>query len=504
MTPPSEDGDSLPPGFNFPQASVRPSRSTPSDSDQPPSARFQGEDFLFHLYRGSELLQDNCVEEAKEELERALRMQPLDIEGQGLLGVVYFRLGLYPRAIEIYREIIKACPDELTPKLNLSLCYLKTGQPGEARDLLSDVIQRAPDHRRAWGYLGLSFERLGEYARAQEAFEKAGQPTLARRMQQLLEELSHVPSERAPRDELRRAAADAVEELDASSDGSAFERAVSDPHSSPLPGSRWRAHEPGEDPLPPLKRSRRPSLTAHLASGPAALSLRAAEEPTISEAPASAARLPSLPITPDALVNSRKLEASGRTHKTAEGLVYVKVDESFAVRSDRLRAICTELKGLAGKPFKRRLRGRELEEDFGGTGGGWTLLEGKGSLLLEPGSERELTLLSLAGEFVYLREARLVGFDGSLRHENGRLPAADPGPVPMVQLAGEGLLVFEARRSLRAISVSAERGITVRAASVLGWTGRLLGQALPPDQALPLGAGFVVFSGDGAVLVDDP
>ena len=185
MTPPSDDADSIPPGFSFPLPSARPSRSSPRESDQPPSARFQGEDFLFHLYRGSELLQDNCVAEAKEELERALRMQPLDIEGQGLLGVVYFRLGLYPRAIEIYREIIKACPDEITPKLNLSLCYLKTGQPGEARDLLSDVIHKVPDHRRAWGYLGLSFERLGEYARAQEAFEKAGQPTLARRMQDL-------------------------------------------------------------------------------------------------------------------------------------------------------------------------------------------------------------------------------------------------------------------------------------------------------------------------------
>src|SRR5216117_3327716 len=72
------------------------------DSELPPSAgSFDGEDFLYHLYRGSELLQDNCVPQAKEELERALKLQPQDTEGQGLLGVVYFRLGLYPRAIEI-------------------------------------------------------------------------------------------------------------------------------------------------------------------------------------------------------------------------------------------------------------------------------------------------------------------------------------------------------------------------------------------------------------------
>jgi hypothetical protein len=99
-----------------------------SRSDLEPSSGFGGEEFLFHLYRGSELLQDNCVTEAKDELERALSLQPRDVEGQGLLGIVYFRLGLYPRAISIYEEIVKSVPEELTPRINLALCYLKTGQ----------------------------------------------------------------------------------------------------------------------------------------------------------------------------------------------------------------------------------------------------------------------------------------------------------------------------------------------------------------------------------------
>src|SRR5262249_14554033 len=64
-----------------------------------------GEDFLFHLYRGSELLQDNRVHEAKEELEQALTLQPRDPKGQDLLAVVYFRIGHYPRAIQIYEQL---------------------------------------------------------------------------------------------------------------------------------------------------------------------------------------------------------------------------------------------------------------------------------------------------------------------------------------------------------------------------------------------------------------
>ena len=97
-------------GTTLEEASARAAEVQPSepgedgvrDSELPSSGTFAAEDFLFHLYRGSELLQENRVREAKEELERALSFQPRDAEGQGLLGVVYFRLGMYPRAISIY------------------------------------------------------------------------------------------------------------------------------------------------------------------------------------------------------------------------------------------------------------------------------------------------------------------------------------------------------------------------------------------------------------------
>src|SRR6476469_2607919 len=138
-------------------------RLTPSiglarDSDSPTDS--SSEDFLFHLYRGSELLQDNRVHEAKEELERALHLQPRDSKGQDLLAVVYFRLGLYPRAIEIYEELMRDYPNDASLAQNLSLSYLKTGQPDKARTLLERLVMTQPDHMRAWSYLGLVHERL--------------------------------------------------------------------------------------------------------------------------------------------------------------------------------------------------------------------------------------------------------------------------------------------------------------------------------------------------------
>src|SRR5580693_7853713 len=82
------------------------------------------EDFLFHLYRGSELLYDNRPLEAKSELEHALTLEPNDPRGRGLLAVVYFRLGLHARAIGLYEALLMEQPDDSALRLNLALCQL--------------------------------------------------------------------------------------------------------------------------------------------------------------------------------------------------------------------------------------------------------------------------------------------------------------------------------------------------------------------------------------------
>ena len=175
------------------------------------------EDFLFHLYRGSELLQDNRVHEAKEELERALDLQPRDAKGQDLLAIVYFRLGLYPRAIAIYEQLRRTSPRDAALMLNLALCYLKTGQPSSARHELVELVKHHPGHSRGWGYLGLACERLGDLEAARDAFDKGGHTQLARRMEaaiagRIAESMAPAAAGEPPR--ARDVVAAAFEELD--------------------------------------------------------------------------------------------------------------------------------------------------------------------------------------------------------------------------------------------------------------------------------------------------
>src|SRR5687768_582130 len=196
---------------------------------QPPSSRdVAGEDFLFHLYRGSELLQDDRVHDAKAELEQALSLQPSDPKSQDLLAIVYFRLGMYPRAIAIYERLVHTHPEAITPRVNLALSYLKTGQPTQARFELERVLERDPNHARAWGYLGLAYQRMGDYEKASHAFAAGGHDAMARRLLEMATTSASVsirpeppgpPAAHTAGQDVRRAAGDAFQELERTDGG---------------------------------------------------------------------------------------------------------------------------------------------------------------------------------------------------------------------------------------------------------------------------------------------
>ncbi|HMJ16635.1 MAG TPA: tetratricopeptide repeat protein [Polyangiaceae bacterium] len=473
---------------------------TPVESERPTGSGFDGEDFLFHLYRGSELLQDNCVPEAKEELERALAMQPRDVEGQGLLGVVYFRLGLYPRAIQIYEDIIRACPREVSPRVNLALCYLKTGQSVQARDVLEEVIRLVPEHRRAWGYLGLVYERTGDAAKAVTAFERAGQPHMVRRVEQQLEQSEKVLAASVQeRDALRQAAADAVQELDDEDPAGGFLAIQSSDATRAPELGHWRATEPGEEPMPLVQPLRAPSLVGRF--GPAVPSLAESLAP-----PSVRPFLQPRPASPSELAGVLKLPFPEQPGvRVSDNLGLVRISQGFVARVDALRVLLPEAANYRFAGVQRRTRGRELDEPLGGLSGPLIRVEGSGTLLLTASKQRTLVAATLNDEFMYVREYQLVGFEASLRHENGRLSAPGGDHVPMVQLAGRGGLLVETRGVLRALDVRAERPVVVRGDQVLGWTGRLLPNPLGANESPAGMSGFIGFSGDGSVFLElDP
>ena len=472
------------------------------------------EDFLFHLYRGSELLQDNRVHEAKDELEQALKLQPRDAKSQDLLAVVYFRLGLYPRAIEIYEELILEYPREAALTQNLSLCYLKTGQPEKARTLLETLVLSQSQHLRAWAYLGLVHERLGNYQKARAAFERGEQPGMARRMDDLLN--SAVPERSLsvpPPEPVARFSEPSPDSRPHAESFSDLEREVTLVGIQPVARTTNAPapfDAPPDMPLSPFP-SRVPPSRNGLPVGPgvelAVESFPIVPLPSISVGSPVARTPPPRSTAGDALPLARlarelllPFPSTPGLVLHQNGLVLVRVEKGFVTRLSQIQLLAAE-----GPPFKtstlqRRMRNRTLEEPLGGVETPLVTLAGAGCLALAPGDGGRLWPFRMDGDFLFVREDVLAGFEDTVSYENGRLAAFEGEAVALVQLRGKGGVVLRSQGAVVTIEVKADRSAILARETVLGWAGRLLPRELSPEEAPGGSERLISFAGEGTVF----
>ena len=440
--------------------------------ERPSGESTPADDFLYHLYRGSELLMDDRVVEAKGELEQALALQPQDAKGQDLLAGVYFRLGLYPRAIEIWVRLVAAYPRDATLRVNLALALLKTGQPADALEHITTGLTVVPDHARAWGYLGITYWRLGRYEEARDAFLRGGQASMARRMEEVVAATT-LPGAPAP------GPTDPVDDDERAAMRNVAEQAIAQfeaeqvPLSLAPPGLRkptgtWRMNEPGEEVVPP----RRPSRTF---PQPAPARLSTLLEGWSVELPVDAP----LSVGP-------------------HGELFLSAKHDVMCRLEGLRAVRGDLSTTA---LHRRVRGKELPTLLGDP---VPVMRWRGPVaaVLSPPSGLVFLSMTLADDVLFVRESVLFGFDDRLGWESGTLPLEDD-PVPLAQLHGSGVVVLRVARAPAAIPLSEGQEVRVVPEALVGWTGRLFPHARGRGATAPYAASSppLSFKGEGVVLV---
>jgi len=475
------------------------------------------EDFLFHLYRGSELLQENRVLEAKEELEFALTMQPSDPKGQDLLGAVYFRLGHYPRAIQIYEALEQGFPNDASIKVNLALSYLKTGQPEAARRTLQDATRINPEHRRAWGYLGLALQKLGELEQAQIAFERGGHPMMARRVTERRHVTMPAPAGGGTGiDEGVRSAAEAAfSELDAGE----LRFALAEPGVPRGGNEPWHTTEPGDMARGPGRTQPPAALVTSHASAHEVVTVPPAA-PAVSPAAVSTRLVPPPPDAPPPLslpspagerhvapsLFAEGTEAPVALHARGVLLVRTTEEHAFAAKLESLRVVVGT---AATRVLHRRLRDADTHEVLGGLGSPIVRVSGSAQLVLGAKAAHTLVPVALQDELAFIREEALLGFELRLAYENGRLALEAPGEgartpsegAHVVQLRGSGAIVLELAGELASVSCTPGRPLLVRREWIVGWLGRLVPRASPPSESPSGQRGLIAFSGEGTVLV---
>jgi hypothetical protein len=432
------------------------------------------EDFLYHLYRGSEMLMGGRVVEAKEELEHALRRQPSDAKSQDLLAAVYFRLGFYPRAIEIWSLLAESFPDDATLRVNLALSLLKTGQPSDALTHLHVALQLAPDHDRAWGYLGLVQWRLGRFADAREAFLRGGQAAMARRMEDVLG--SSAGAALAP-GAAELGAGDAAVVRDAAEQAMAeFEAAE--------PALRTA---PAESPPAPRRATREFVAVVPLADNPPRRS-------TMRGLPA---------VAPPRLATM--LETWAQAPADGVALAVGPAGELFASAAEGVRLRLAGVRSVRGElqpaPVLRQARGRETGGMLGGEDAPLYLVRGPVSLVVAPPSRGRLHGVWLDDEVFYVREEALFAFEQRLGFESGRLPLGADS-VPLVQLQGTGTVILQLTGAATALRVRDNEPVHVEPEALIGWTGRLFPDGSPPAAGSRTpGLPPLMFRGEGTLLL---
>jgi uncharacterized protein (AIM24 family) len=488
------------------------------------------DDFNDLLVRGGELLGSGRVIESKDLLERAVSIDNRDEKALNLLGLAYFKLGMFDRASEIYEGLVRNNPADHTLRVNLGLVYLKSNALQRAIREFEVATDLSPGHAKAHNYLGLALAQVGEYGRARENFIAAGSDAMAEKMARALEEaraaspVAVVPPPPAP----PRPAAPMPQPEEVTIE-------VMDEAHHQLAEADWGTQVPGEvsaAPAPVAAPIEPPAPLEAAAPAPTAEELRFAED----EGPSAPPMDQPIPVAPEKaeepILLERKLEPPAEPEKPLfkvepsrpekeaveiappavpelAAATFELVGEVLAVRVRDEVLVRTEgLIATSGTvtltPEPKRFRGRPKDEPFGNGIARLMRAKGQGRVLIERAG-RKFVAFDLKDESAYLREEVVFGFEEPIAFENGRLPS-DEEPIELVHLRGEGQVLVRLPGALRSVRVRMEQPVTVALSSWVGWHGNVSPRvvALRPAGDGAKGPLAIELTGEGFALLSVP
>jgi tetratricopeptide (TPR) repeat protein len=420
--------------------------------------------YVAHLTSAGELVASKKFGEAEGEILRALSAAPADPKALTLLALVRFKLGRLEDAHATYREIAGVSPHDAGARRNMGLLSLKLGRLDEALPDLEMAVRIAPGDARAWSYLGYVYAKKGEVVQAAAAFRRAGQDALA-------SELDQAAKVQRPPTPVRG--------------GGALGRPVAlAPPLPPMPGV-------SAEKRPPSVRSPADPVEARLEAPAHAVSSSAG---TLSGSPESID--PPQPREVQAVpLLSFVLARLGQAPAPAipPGAFRLAIADEAHARADAILAGSGAIKWERGV---RRAQGRVSSEPLGRQGGApYFRLTGGGEIWIAGPVGRWLPL-RLADDVLYVREDRVLAFEGALTWEAGEVPNTG---LRMLQFRGRGTVALELPADAIAIKVTDEKPTLISAARLYGWVGRLVphGERMPGAAPFQLGC-----QGEGVVLLE--
>ncbi len=475
------------------------------------------------LDKGGELLNAGNIAEARELLEKAYKLAPKDSKAQNLLGLTYFKLGIFDSASEIYEALVRDNPVDPTLRVNLGLVYLKLGALARATREFETAVDLAPDHKKAQNYLGLAYAQAGEYARAKDCFVAAGSLTMAEKMERALKDPAKAPrssaageagaaaaappppppsqpaAAKAPPAEASRGEVEIEVEVDSSA-SAASHGAVTEPPASAWDSGGGVAGEVLSAPPAVEEEAVEAPPDDPAAPPPAPRLALAAPEPAPAagapEAPLGVLPLPELTRAVAATATSRE------PFEVQRELLFVKVQGEILTRLEGLLSVSGTVQYL---PEMKRFRGKATDKAFGDGERRMVRLAGAATVTLAARG-RVFLPVDLAEESAYFLEETVFAFEESVVFENGRVPSRIAPDLHLVHLRGKGRVLLCVPTPARSVVITPGVGCAIPMAVLVGWHGSLTPKivGLPEERDGVATTPAVELTGEGYALMSAP
>ena len=145
-------------------------------------AREDLSDPRFLVHRASLLLAVGRVEEANEDIERALSLKPNYSDAFALQSIIAVVQNDKDRALSVARKAVEADPNSATAKIALSYAQQARFDLEGARASLQEAVKLDPNNALAWARLAELYSSFGDLDKSLEAAQKAVEldPSLSR------------------------------------------------------------------------------------------------------------------------------------------------------------------------------------------------------------------------------------------------------------------------------------------------------------------------------------
>ena len=122
---------------------------------------------------GQVLLAKGQYEEAEQQFQNALKIDPISAEAHRGLARAYDLLGRRVEAEQTYKQAIRLRPKDWTGYRDLGAYYFNNGPVQDAEQYYKEVVKQTPGNYSAHNDLGAAYLRMGRYSEATAELEKS-------------------------------------------------------------------------------------------------------------------------------------------------------------------------------------------------------------------------------------------------------------------------------------------------------------------------------------------